>query len=98
VAAWLVFYVQAQQSPDAARLLRVYANRLHSNLVYELQQLVPQAQAHEIAHGVAAMIDGFYIRHALQSGVPSRASARAMVKNYLKLTTTISDTGSKAKH
>jgi TetR/AcrR family transcriptional repressor of bet genes len=98
VAAWLVFYVQAQRSPDAARLLRVYANRLHSNLMYNLEQLLPRTQAQEIAHGMAAMIDGFYIRHALQSGVPSRQAATTMIKNYLEISVSKYGINSKAKH
>ncbi len=85
VAAWLVFYVQAQHSPDAARLLRVYARRLHSNLVHELRACLPLERAHAVAQGVAAMIDGFYIRHALQDGAPERSQARALVKDYLAL-------------
>ena len=40
VAAWLAFYVQAQNSDEAARLLRVYAYRLDSNLVFDLRKLV----------------------------------------------------------
>jgi len=85
VAAWLVFYVQAQHSTEAARLLRVYARRLHSNLVANLNTLVPRAQAVRIAQGVGAMIDGIYIRQALHGGGPDRPSARAMVKDYLHL-------------
>ena len=85
VAAWLVFYVQAQRSPDVARLLRVYANRLHSNLVYHLSHFAPVHRAHQIAQGTAAMIDGFYIRHALQNCPPDRPTSRALVKEYLEL-------------
>ncbi|TIU18927.1 MAG: transcriptional regulator BetI, partial [Mesorhizobium sp.] len=33
IAAWLAFYVEAQQSSSLRRLLRVYARRLHSNLM-----------------------------------------------------------------
>ena len=33
IAAWLAFYVEAQKSPALRRLLRVYARRLHSNLM-----------------------------------------------------------------
>lgn len=85
VAAWLVFYVQAQRSPDAARLLRVYARRLHSNLVFNLRQLVDQGAAQSIAQGTASMIDGIYIRHALQRQMPPRPQARALVQDYLDM-------------
>lgn len=85
VTAWLVFYVQAQNSPDAARLLRVYVERLNSNLMFSLRQLVPSHRASEIAQGTAAMIDGIYIRHALQDRAMDRAAAQALVKDYLNL-------------
>ena len=64
VAAWLAFYVQAQHSEEAARLLRVYAYRLDSNLVFDLRKLVSEAPARRIAQGLASMIDGLYIRCA----------------------------------
>ncbi len=86
VAAWLVFYVQAQRSPEAARLLRVYARRLHSNLMHSLTALVSRSHAHSIAEGMASMIDGIYIRHALQDSAPDRPRARALVRDYLRLT------------
>jgi TetR/AcrR family transcriptional repressor of bet genes len=85
VAAWLTFYVRALQSPEASRLLQVYARRLHSNLVYNLRQLVDLATAESLAQGLAALIDGFYIRHALQDFAPARAEVRAMVFDYLEL-------------
>jgi len=84
VSAWLLFYVRAQKSPEAARLLRVYARRLHSNLVHELRQLTDPAQAARIAQGVAAMIDGIYIRSALQDSAPDPVGACLLVKDYLR--------------
>ncbi|MBA3447370.1 MAG: transcriptional regulator BetI, partial [Pseudaminobacter sp.] len=39
IAAWLAFYVQAQKSQPLRRLLRVYARRLHSNLMSGLTGL-----------------------------------------------------------
>jgi TetR/AcrR family transcriptional repressor of bet genes len=85
VAAWLNFYVRALQSGAASRLLQVYARRLHSNLVFNLRQIVDETQAQSIAQGLAALIDGFYIRHALQDFAPGREEVRAMVLDYLEL-------------
>lgn len=85
VTAWLVFYVQAQHSSEAARLLKIYVRRLHSNLVHCLRGFVSRAQAQEIAQGTAALIDGIYIRHALQNAAPTRVEARRMVKDYLQM-------------
>lgn len=85
VAAWLTFYVQAQQSKDAARLLRVYAKRLNSNLVYYLRRMINREAAMRIAQGLAAMIDGFYIRCALQEIAPDADEARWLVTDYLNM-------------
>lgn len=85
VAAWLAFYVRALQSRETRRLLQVYARRVHSNLVFNLRQLFDEATAQQVAQGLASLIDGFYIRHALQDGVPDRAGTREMVKGYLDL-------------
>lgn len=85
VASWLTFYVRALQSAEASRLLQVYARRLHSNLLFNLRQIVDDETAQSIAQGLAAMIDGFYIRHALQDFAPAQPEVRSMVMDYLEL-------------
>ncbi len=40
VGAWLNFYVAAQTSSEAQRLLNVYHQRLRSNLIHDLRPLV----------------------------------------------------------
>jgi TetR/AcrR family transcriptional repressor of bet genes len=85
VAAWLAFYVQAQQSKEAARLLRVYARRLNSNFVHHLGRLVAPEAARRTAQGLAAMIDGFYIRCALHDTAPDAEEARLLVTDYLDM-------------
>lgn len=83
VAAWLTFYVHAQQSAETRRLLRVYAQRLHSNLAFAVGLMASRAEALQIAEGAAAMIDGLYIRHALRDGAPDARSAIALVEDYV---------------
>ncbi len=85
VAAWLTFYVHAQQSEDTRRLLSVYAWRLHSNLVHALSQIAGRERAHHIAEGAGAMIDGLYIRHALGGDTPDAEKAAALVEEYIAL-------------
>lgn len=84
IAAWLAFYVEAQKSTAMRRLLRVYARRLHSNLMTGLCALMPRREADRVAEGIAALIDGFYIRHALKDGAPNAASAVAVIEDYLE--------------
>lgn len=86
IAAWLLFYVQAQTSSDVARLLRIYRKRLHTNLVSCLLKLVNKPAAERIAAGLGALIDGIYLRHALPGEAQSEAVTRAMVFDYLNLT------------
>lgn len=84
VHAWLAFYVEAQKSQELRRLLRVYARRLHSNLMSGLRPLMPRADAERMAEAIAAMIDGLYIRRALRDGLPNPASAAALVEDYVE--------------
>ena len=84
IHAWLAFYVEAQKSPTLRRLLRVYARRLHSNLMSGLTPLLPRAEAERMAEAIAAMIDGLYIRRALKDGLPNPASAVALVEDFVE--------------
>ena len=83
IAAWLAFYVEAQRSPALRRLLKVYARRLHSNLMSGLAGILPHDEADLVAETTAALIDGFYIRRALKDGVPDAATAIASIEDYL---------------
>ncbi len=85
VSAWLVFYVEAQRTPAAARLLRIYTRRLHSNLVHEMARIVPPERAHQAARGTAAMIDGIYIRQALDDDGLGYRDARQLVLDYIDM-------------
>lgn len=93
IAAWLAFYVEAQKSADLRRLLRVYARRLHSNLMSGLADLFPRPEASRVAEAIAALIDGLYIRRALKDGAPDAASAIALVEDYLETKLTQHDKG-----
>ncbi|MCO6186754.1 transcriptional regulator BetI [Rhizobium sp. L1K21] len=94
ISAWLAFYVEAQRSSETRRLLTIYASRLNSNLVHALKPLCSEMQAALIAEGAAAMIDGLYIRQALNAGATDVAGARALVENYvsMQLTQTLGGT------
>jgi TetR/AcrR family transcriptional repressor of bet genes len=85
VSSWLTFYVQAQNSDGALRLLKIYTGRLHSNLVYNLKSLTNPANAHLIASGVAALIDGLYIRQALRENRLDRFQTMGLVWDYLDI-------------
>lgn len=82
IAAWLNFYVMAQRSPQARRLLTIYQRRLDSNLRHALRPLVGDA-APAVARRMGAQIDGVYLRQALASSAPDGAGATADVLSLL---------------
>lgn len=83
ISAWLNFYVLAQTSDEARRLLRVYQHRLHSNLMAGLRPLLG-VRAENAAIGIASMIDGQYIRQALKEHTPDKTRATDMVLGYFE--------------
>ena len=82
VSAWLNFYVQAQTSDPALRLLHIYQRRLRSNLHHALRQIAP-AHAGDLTRGLAAMIDGLYIRQALRADPLDPERAIGVLLHYL---------------
>ncbi|WP_156209633.1 transcriptional regulator BetI [Pseudorhodobacter wandonensis] len=82
VSAWLNFYVLAQTTPGARRLLAVYQRRLQSNLVAALRPLVG-ARAVALADAVGALIDGVYLRAALSERPSDAEAAVQLIRAYL---------------
>jgi len=83
-SAWLNFYVHAQKSEDVARLLRIYHRRLETNLIHELRPLVSD-NAPLLAEGIAALIDGAYIRWVLRRRWVEEIPPVDMVRDYLDM-------------
>ena len=84
IAAWLNFYVLAQTSPEAHRLLSIYQRRLHSNLLFDLRPLIGR-RAEAAAVRIAGMIDGLYLRQALAKAGPDDATAEQQVFALLQM-------------
>lgn len=84
IAAWLNFYVLAQTSKEAKRLLCIYQKRLQSNLTFNLRPLLGGA-APDTARRIAAIIDGIYLHEALGSQSPNSKAATAQVFKALDL-------------
>ncbi|EAR49743.1 transcriptional regulator, BetI [Oceanicola granulosus HTCC2516] len=76
IAAWLNFYVLARTSDEACRLLSVYQRRLRSNLVHDLRPLAGDA-APALAERLGGLIDGLYLRHALDPATDADGQAAA---------------------
>lgn len=78
VAAWLNFYVLAQSSTEAHRLLVIYQKRLRSNLRHALRPTHGTAAA-ALAERLAALIDGAYLRQSLGQGAQDGEQAVRLV-------------------
>jgi TetR/AcrR family transcriptional repressor of bet genes len=83
IAAWLNFYVLAQTSSEARRLLTIYQRRLNANLLFNLRQIAPD-RAPKIAKIVAGLIDGIYLREALANHDSDGNSASQLVIHALQ--------------
>ena len=51
--------------------------------MFDLVKLKPRGEAEQISEGIAALIDGLYIRRALKQSGPERTSAVALIHDYL---------------
>jgi TetR/AcrR family transcriptional repressor of bet genes len=83
IAAWLAFWAQAPHVPALGRLQRINAGRLRSNLLYTLRRLLPREKAEQTARGLAALIDGLWLRAALDGSLDG-AGARAIAVAYFR--------------
>ncbi|WP_028302731.1 transcriptional regulator BetI [Oceanospirillum maris] len=84
VKTWLTFWSHSMHKPQLHRLQRVNEQRLLSYLRYELKQVVSHDEAAFIAQGVAALIDGIWLRGALSPNGIDKALAERLILDYLK--------------
>lgn len=82
---WLAFYGQARHSPELARLHRLYARRLRSNLRHAFRQLMPAPNSADAAEGMSSMIDGIWVRAALAGERPELERAHRLARGYLHM-------------
>ena len=85
VTTWLSFWAQALHVPALRRLQNVNMRRLKSNLSYWLKQLLPEVKASMVADGLAALIDGLWLRGAFAPGGIDTEEARRLCINYFEL-------------
>ncbi len=63
--AWLAFWASGSHQPMLYRFTQqVSSRRLLSTLVYEFRRELPREQAQEAGYGLAALIDGLWLRAA----------------------------------
>ncbi|MEX5926541.1 transcriptional regulator BetI [Providencia hangzhouensis] len=76
---WLAFWDSSMHQPNLNRLQQVNDRRLYSNLSYEFGRVLNKADARMAAKGLAALIDGLWLRSAL-------SNEQFPVKDALKIT------------
>ncbi|MGJ8525504.1 HTH-type transcriptional regulator BetI [Halomonadaceae bacterium LMG 33818] len=77
IKTWLAFWVSSMHHPQLKRLQAVNDRRLYSNLSYQFSRRLPLVQARDAARGLAALIDGLWLRGAL---MPERFDIDAAVR------------------
>ncbi|AYC33201.1 transcriptional regulator BetI [Pseudomonas cavernae] len=79
---WLAFWASSMHHPALRRLQRVNDRRLYSNLCCEFRRVLGLAEARTAALGLAALIDGLWLRSAL-SGESNTGQALQIAFDYL---------------
>ncbi|UPQ89748.1 transcriptional regulator BetI [Vibrio sinaloensis] len=80
---WLAFWSYSVHDPELKRLQRVNEKRLLSHLKIELKALFDNEQAETIANGIAALIDGIWLRGTLNPQGIDAEKARLIINDYL---------------
>lgn len=80
---WLAFWSYSMHDPQLKRLQRVNEKRLLSHLNIELKALFERDQAELIANGIAALIDGIWLRGTLNPQGIDAEKARLIINDYL---------------
>jgi TetR/AcrR family transcriptional repressor of bet genes len=82
---WLAFWASSMHLPALQRLQRINDQRLYSNLCCQFKRVLPLAQARSAARGLAALIDGLWLRGALSGVAFDEEQALAISYDYLAL-------------
>ena len=83
---WLDFWSASMHLPDLGRLQRINDQRLYSNLKFHFLQLMPKSQASQAAKGLAALIDGLWLRGSLSGHQAfDRDLARSIAYDYVDM-------------
>lgn len=81
--AWLSLCAEVPRDAKLARIQSVIHARMRSNLMSGLREMAPAREAEAIAFGVTSLIDGLWLRLALQPGGVSSQDAIAQVRDFV---------------
>lgn len=81
---WLAFWSVSMHRTDLQRLQRVNDRWLYSNLCHHFRRCMPRPEAQQAARGLAAMIDGLWLRGALAPQGIDVDRARQLAYDYVE--------------
>lgn len=84
VKTWLAFWALAMHEPPLHRLQRVNEQRLLSHLRLELKRVLEPKRASFMAQAIAALIDGIWLRGALNPNGVDVVLAQNVIRDYLE--------------
>jgi len=82
---WLAFWSESMHKPELRRLQRVNTRRLYSNLCADFSRALTKPAARRSASGLAALIDGLWLRGALAGEPFDTKSAMRLAYDYIDL-------------
>lgn len=82
--AWLDFWSSSMHQQPLNRLERVSSGRLLSALTVEFKRELPRAQAQLAAKGLAALIDGLWLRAALSDKPFDHDAVRTLTSHFIR--------------
>lgn len=80
---WLAFWATSMHQPSLRRLQRINDHRLYSNLCGQFHRCLPPDEARAAARGLAALIDGLWLRGALSGDDFDIDQALSLAYEYL---------------
>ena len=80
---WLAFWATSMHQPSLHRLQRINDHRLYSNLCCQFRRVLPLNDARSAARGLAALIDGLWLRGALSGDAFDTGQAQQIAYEYM---------------
>ncbi|MEN9658394.1 MAG: hypothetical protein RL571_1859 [Pseudomonadota bacterium] len=80
---WLAFWAASMHHPSLHRLQRINDRRLYSNLCCQFRRVLPLPDARSAARGLAALIDGLWLRGALSGDSFDTRQAQQIAYEYM---------------
>lgn len=81
---WLALMARPPEDSAARRFRRIISRRLRRQLVIQLRMLIGPMEAGPVADSLMALIDGLWLRRALEPTEVSPETARALLTTHLE--------------